>query len=114
MLNRVNTVIQFKVVDEQLKKVFFSQIYAWSGPRVLRILDFGEELLRLLLEIPPDAIRVQVAERGVSRGVVVGLEPWTEYNVAVQGYNNAGLGPTSDEVLSVTTLDWSKWGASRC
>ena len=80
---------------------------------MLQIPDIGEELPSPLLEIPPDAIRVQVAERGVSRGVVTGLEPWTEYNVVVQGYNNAGLGPTSDEILSVTTLDWSKWVANR-
>lgn len=66
-----------------------------------------EEIPRLVLVIPPDAIRVQVAVKGVTRGVVTGLEPWTEYNIAVQGYNSGGLGPISIE-LSVTTLDSSK------
>ena len=60
--------------------------------------------------IPNDAFRVQAA--GASRGVVTGLEPWTEYNVAVQGYNNVGLGPISDQIFSVTTLDSSKLGKS--
>ena len=74
---------------------------------IQRIFEF-EEVSRL--DIPIDAIRVQAAGSGASRGVVTGLEPWTEYNVAVQGYNNAGPGPTSDRILSVTTLDSSKLG----
>lgn len=67
-----------------------------------------EEIPRDVLLIPPDAIRVQVSVRNVTRGVVAGLEPWTEYNIAVQGYNSGGLGPFSEEDLSVTTLDSSK------
>jgi len=94
---------------EALKKVVYFQIYAWSGPAIQRIFQF-EEIPRLV--IPNDAIRVQVAVSGVSRGVVAGLKPWTQYNVAVQGYNNAGLGPTSQTLL-VTTLDSSKLGANR-
>ncbi|XP_078361558.1 adhesion G protein-coupled receptor B2-like [Oculina patagonica] len=66
-------------------------IYAWKGPQIV-------------LVIPPDAIRVQVAVRGVIRGVVTGLEPWTEYNIVVQGYNSGGLGPVS-KVVPVMTLD---------
>ena len=58
--------------------------------------------------IPDDAIRVEVRNRGVTRGVVTGLTPWTEYSVAVQGYNNAGLGPFSVQDVSVRTLDSSK------
>ena len=61
-----------------------------------------------MLVIPPDAIRVHVDVRGVTRGVVKGLEPWTQYTIAVQGYNSGGLGPFSDEDLKVTTLDSSK------
>ena len=95
---------------ETLKKVFYFQIYAWNGPRIQRIFQL-EEISRLV--IPNDAIRVQVAVSGVSRGIVAGLEPWTQYNVAVQGYNNVGLGTPSDEKLSVTTLDSSKLGATR-
>ncbi|XP_068678794.1 uncharacterized protein [Montipora foliosa] len=37
------------------------------------------------------------------RGVVTGLKPWTTYEVAVAGYNNAGLG--NPKILTVTTLD---------
>jgi len=88
----------------------YFQIYAWSGPRVQRVFQF-EEIPRLV--IPSDAIRVEVAASGASRGVVAGLKPWTQYNVAVQGYNNAGLGPISDQILSVTTLDSSKCGGYR-
>lgn len=88
----------------------YFQIYAWSGPRVQRVFQF-EDIPPLV--IPSDAIRVEVAVSGASRGVVTGLKPWTQYNVAVQGYNNAGLGPISDQILSVTTLDSSKCGRYR-
>ena len=99
---------------ETLKKVFYFQIFAWRGPRIMIQGRFeSEEIPSPLSVIPNDAIRVQVAVSGVTRGIVAGLEPWTQYNVAVQGYNNAGLGAPSDETLSVTTLDSSKLGANR-
>ena len=70
--------------------------------------------LRAVLIIPDDAIRVQVAVRGVARGVVTELDPWTKYNMVVRGYNSGGLGPFSVEIISVTTFDSSKWIANRC
>ena len=93
-----------------MSHIFCFQIYAWTGPRIIQISQ-SEEIEPPVYVIPPDAIRVQVAASGVSRGVVTGLEPWTQYNVAVQGYNNVGLGPSSDQILFVTTLDSSKCGA---
>ena len=38
---------------------------------------------------------------------MTGLKPWTTYEVAVAGYNNAGLG--NPKILAVTTLDSSKY-----
>lgn len=40
------------------------------------------------------------------RGVVTGLKPWTTYELAVAGYNNAGRGGL--KIQRVTTLDSSK------
>ena len=40
------------------------------------------------------------------RGVVTGLKPWTTYELAVAGYNNAGTGSLKHQ--RVTTLDSSK------
>ena len=40
------------------------------------------------------------------RGVVTGLKPWTTYELAVAGYNNAGTGGLT--IQRVTTLDSSK------
>ncbi|KAJ7374973.1 Ncam2p [Desmophyllum pertusum] len=82
-------------------------IYAWTGPIRLTqdVFRLEDAPLRAVLIIPDDAIRVQVAVRGVARGVVTELDPWTKYNMVVRGYNSGGLGPFSVEIISVTTLD---------
>ena len=64
--------------------------------------------------IPNYAIRVKVVGGNIVTGVVSRLTPWTNYTVVVQGYNSAGLGPPSDEVVFVRTLDSRKWATSRC
>ena len=57
---------------------------------------------------------MKVVGGNIVTGVVSGLTPWTNYTVVVQGYNSAGLGPPSDEVVFVRTLDSRKWATSRC
>ncbi|XP_058959688.2 uncharacterized protein [Pocillopora verrucosa] len=77
-------------------------IYIWQGRRTYR--QPNEESVEILL-IPDYAIRVKVVGGNIVTGVVSGLTPWTNYTVVVQGYNSAGLGPPSDEVVFVRTLD---------
>ncbi|XP_074635576.1 uncharacterized protein LOC141893971 isoform X3 [Acropora palmata] len=95
-----------KTVDGYWIMAAVGRLYRYFG-------EFNEELLlseteRFSGEFPRNArafsndtifVRVNTS----LRGVVTGLKPWTTYELAVAGYNNAGTG--SLKYQRVTTLD---------